>query len=136
MRRHARAGYWSMVLSAVVMAVVGLGILIVPGQVLTMLFGATADAVNRPLLACLGALYLGFAGVNWMARGQMLGGIYGRPICLGNLYHFSVGTLALVFQVLTGEHALASLVLGGAYLFFMLIFIRLTFRMPTVAEHL
>lgn len=43
-----------------------------------------------------GALYLGFAYLNWMARGNAIGGIYSRPIALGNVLHFVVVSASLV----------------------------------------
>jgi hypothetical protein len=43
-----------------------------------------------------GALYLGFAVLNWMARGVLIGGIYSRPLALGNFLHFVVVTVTLV----------------------------------------
>jgi len=43
-----------------------------------------------------GALYLGFAYLNWMARGNAIGGIYSRPIALGNFLHFVVVGASLV----------------------------------------
>jgi hypothetical protein len=42
------------------------------------------------------ALYLGFAMLNWMAKDSLIGGIYNRPVALGNLVHFLVGALALL----------------------------------------
>ena len=35
-----------------------------------------------------GALYLGFAIINWMSRGNLMGGIYSRPLALGNFVYF------------------------------------------------
>lgn len=47
------------------------------------------------LLQITGAMYLGFAILNWMARDVLIGGIYARPVALGNFLHFAVGTLTL-----------------------------------------
>jgi hypothetical protein len=47
-------------------------------------------------LKILSALYLGFGILNWMAKGTLIGGIYNRPIAIGNLMHFGVGAIALV----------------------------------------
>ncbi|MFZ1700527.1 MAG: hypothetical protein WAU71_06880 [Pyrinomonadaceae bacterium] len=44
----------------------------------------------------IGALYLGFAMMNWMAKSLVIGGIYARPLAMGNLVHFLVGALALI----------------------------------------
>ena len=54
-------------------------------------------------LQMVGALYLGFAMLNWMSRGSSLGGIYGRPIVVANMLHFTVASLALV-KTLPGWH--------------------------------
>jgi hypothetical protein len=47
------------------------------------------------LIQILGALYLGFAMLNWTAKEGLIGGIYNRPIAIGNLVHFLVAALAL-----------------------------------------
>lgn len=47
-------------------------------------------------LQLLGALYLGFAIMNWMAKDTRIGGIYNKPIAIGNFMHFAVGSLALI----------------------------------------
>jgi len=144
MRRHARAGYWSMLLSAWVLLIAGVALLAVPSQALLVLADGDQSQVNdllrQPLAALLpqllGAIYFGFGIMNWMTRGQILGGIYGRPVCFGNLLHFAVGTLFLVIQLATGVDSIGVLALTAVYLVFCLVFIRLTFRMPSVAEHL
>lgn len=58
-----------------------------------------------------GALYLGFAMLDWMARGSVLGGIYGRPVVLGNFLHFAIVAIALV-KALTRGHPAPALVVG------------------------
>ncbi|MEX1222790.1 MAG: hypothetical protein WEA82_11855 [Idiomarina sp.] len=140
MRRHARAGYWSMLLTAWLLLLAGLGLLIVPQQALSLIAGFGAAAAQTPLtvvlLQLLGAVYFGFGAMNWMARGQILGGIYGRPICLGNLFHFAAGTILLAINIATGVESLGILITAAVYLLLCLIFIRLTFRMPSIAEHL
>lgn len=47
----------------------------------------------------MNALYLEFGILNWMAKGTLIGGIYNRPIAIGNLTHFVVGAIALVKAV-------------------------------------
>jgi len=44
----------------------------------------------------IGALYLGFAFMNWMARANIIGGIYSKPLAMGNFMHFFVATMALI----------------------------------------
>ncbi|HEV7763367.1 MAG TPA: hypothetical protein VGQ76_00060 [Thermoanaerobaculia bacterium] len=33
--------------------------------------------------------------LNWTAKGSLIGGIYNRPVSIGNLLHFTMGALAL-----------------------------------------
>ena len=55
-----------------------------------------STAVNLLSFQLLSALYLGFGMQNWMARKTIIGGIYNRPIAIGNLMHFAVGAIALI----------------------------------------
>lgn len=82
-----------MVLSAALMAAAGLTLTFLPGEILA---ARAAPAQLAVLLQVCGALYAGFAMLNWTARGQMLGGIYGRPIVVANLLHFVAGGLAIL----------------------------------------
>ena len=70
------------------------------------LLAALKVAVVTPLpviVQILGALYLAFALANWTAKGSLMGGIYARPLALGNFMHFTVGALALLkYQLAAG----------------------------------
>lgn len=50
----------------------------------------------------LGALYFGFAMLNWMAKGLLLGGIYGRPIVVANFSNYTIGAFALIREAFSG----------------------------------
>ncbi len=82
-------------LSAAWMALVGLIATFLPQEVLAH-YGAAPDRHAALFLQLLGAAYLGFAMMNWMAREVLIGGIYSRPLAMGNMVHFVVGGLALV----------------------------------------
>ena len=82
-------------LSAVWMALLGLIASFAPFEVLRH-FGAPPDRHAALFLQLLGAAYLGFAMMNWMAREVLIGGIYSRPLAMGNMVHFLVAGLALV----------------------------------------
>ena len=58
--------------------------------------GVPAAGATPLLVQLAGALYLGFAMMNWMAKAVLIGGIYARPLALGNFTHFLVGALALI----------------------------------------
>jgi hypothetical protein len=48
------------------------------------------------IVQVLGAMYVGFAMLDWMARANLIGGIYSRPVAIGNLVHFVVAGLAII----------------------------------------
>ena len=83
-----------MITSALSLAFAGLALTFMPQE--------TAQALNIPnqhltiaSLQLLGAMYLGFAILNYMTRNTIIGGIYGRPLVLANLVHFVTGYFAL-----------------------------------------
>ena len=83
---HTRA---LMSISAVFLALLGVGTLFAPAEVLAV-HGTAPDNATKLLIQMMGALYLGFAILNWTARGNLIGGIYSRPVALGNLWHFLI----------------------------------------------
>ena len=62
-----------------------------------------------------GAAFVAFAVLNWSARGNMLGGIYGRPIALGNFAHFAIGAITLLKNVSHARDFPALLVVTALY---------------------
>ena len=83
-----------MILSAVMMGAIGTLLEFFPHEVLTSI-QAAADGPVTLFVQITGALYLGFAMTNWMAKAVLIGGIYSRPLAMGNFLHFVVGALAL-----------------------------------------
>lgn len=81
-----------MILSALVMGITGLLLSFFPQEL-----ASHEDLGGTPpvVLQVLGALYFSFAMVNWTAKANLLGGIYSRPISIGNFTHFLIGGLAL-----------------------------------------
>ena len=79
--------------------------------------GATVETPTVLLVQVCGALYLGFAFLNWYLRGFVIGGIYNRPLAIANLVHFAVVAITL----LKAAPALDSLlvwVIAAAYVVF------------------
>lgn len=83
-----------MTASAIVLALLGLGALFAPQELLTYL-GAAPAGFLPPLVQLLAAALLGMALTDWAVKGSKVGGIYNRPIAVGNLMHFLVGALTL-----------------------------------------
>ena len=89
---HSRA---LMIASAVFLAALGFVTSFLPEKVLG-LHGTVPDTPTLLLVQMTGALYLGFAILNWTARGVLIGGIYARPVALGNFLHFVMVSVMLI----------------------------------------
>ncbi len=107
-----------MTLSAVTLAVIGIGLTFFPGEILQYL-GIASSTPLLIILQLLGALYFGFAMLNWMAKGALIGGIYNKPVAVANAAHFLIGGLALVKALINNSGSPFLLwILGGIYLVF------------------
>ena len=84
-----------MTISALFLGALGLSLSFLPNEI-NALLNTTPNTVSTLFLQLLSAVYLGFAMMNWMAKGTLIGGIYNRPIAIGNFMHFMVGTFALI----------------------------------------
>ena len=84
-----------MISAAIYLGVVGFGLTFLP-QEIAKFFEAEASHTFVLALQILGALYLGFGMMNWMAKNSLIGGIYNRPLVFGNLLHFLVSAFALI----------------------------------------
>ena len=84
-----------MVLSSIFMFVSGLAFTFFPQEFLET-FKQPASPILLLILQLIGALYLGFGMLNWMAKNSLMGGIYSRPVAMGNFMHFLIAGLALV----------------------------------------
>ena len=106
-----------MIVSAMVMAALGLTASFVPREILIAI-GSRPEALEVLLVQITGALYLGFAMLNWMARGTLMGGIYGRPVAFGNFMHFMVVALAMLKALTSGPRP--PIVIVGAAMYWVL----------------
>lgn len=119
--------------AALVLGSVGVACLFAPDLVLASIGGDVSPG-SMLLAQVLGTLSLGFAVLDWMWKGNRLGGIYGRPIVLANLLHF-VSTALLMCKALSREPALRALwPLAAVYAAFVVGFFVLVFRDPTVPD--
>lgn len=94
---HTRA---LMMISAVFLGALGVVTSFAPDEVLGV-HGTVPDNATVLLVQMMGALYLGFAILNWSARGVLIGGIYSRPLALGNFLHFVMVAITLIKAALT-----------------------------------
>jgi hypothetical protein len=82
-----------MAVSAVLMGLAGITFSFFPQEFASYFNIAGANIV---LLQLLGALYFSFAILNWTAKANLTGGIYSRPVAMGNLTQFVIGGLVLL----------------------------------------
>ncbi|WP_034059335.1 hypothetical protein [Lacinutrix jangbogonensis] len=117
--------------SAIFLAIIGILLSFLPHEIATHLT-IEPNAITLLFFNIMSALYLGFGIVNWMAKGTLIGGIYNRPIAIGNLMHFGVGTIALikvVSHIQTHSEIIISLTI--MYLIFALLFAYIFRTNPT-----
>jgi hypothetical protein len=89
-----------MAASSLALGLAGLAASFAPAELLRVVGSSTAEPL--PVLAqLLGGAYLAFAVANWTAKDSLIGGIYARPLSLGNCVHFVTGALALAKQQLS-----------------------------------
>ena len=101
--------------------------LFVPDVILSTL-GVSVTEQSSVLVQLMGALYFAFALMNWTAKDSAIGGIYARPVSLGNFGHFFAGALLLIRYQLSNEIKVFTLLVLAVYIVFALLFYWLVFR--------
>ena len=84
-----------MIISAIFLAVNGFGFTFFPNEIAGLLINDD-NYIFILILQILGALYLGFSILNWMSKASLIGGIYNKPILIGNLLHFFTASMTLI----------------------------------------
>lgn len=84
-----------MISSSIILGILGTILTFLPDEVISEI-RITSNLISTFSFQLLGALYLGFALLNWMSKESLIGGIYNKPIVVGNFMHFGVGALALI----------------------------------------
>ena len=100
-----------MSVSAAFLALLGVLTSFFPYRVLAQ-HGTEPDGPTVLLVEMMGAIYLGYALTNWMARGVLMGGIYARPLALGNFLHFAMVTVMLTREAI--DHKVLPLAVSAA----------------------
>ena len=103
----------TMTISAVFLGVLGLITIFFPQEILRY-FNVPSSELTLLNIQLLGALYFGNAMLNWMSKGSLLGGIYGRPILIGNFTHFFIGAATLI-KMVSGDISVVLLILSIFY---------------------
>ena len=111
-----------MTASAIVLAIAGLLFTFMPAEILHYFNGETSKPFQL-LIQISGALYFGFAMLNWMTRTGVIGGIYNKPMVAANFAHFFIAALALI-KAMVADPGLPPLlwVATSVYTFFAICF--------------
>jgi hypothetical protein len=120
--------------SALFLAIIGILLAFLPNEIVGYL-NVESNIITLLFLKILSALYLGFGILNWMAKGTIIGGIYNKPIAIGNLMHFGVGAIALVKIVSNIQtHSEIIISLTVVYVIFAILFAYVFRTNPTKTE--
>jgi hypothetical protein len=112
--------------SSLILAIAGICALFMPDVLLSMQ-GVVVTEAASVLVQLMGALYFGFAIMNWTAKDSAIGGIYARPVSLANFSHFFSGALLLAKNLFVGFSPLM-LIVTLVYIVFAAWFYWLVFR--------
>lgn len=83
-----------MIASSVFLGLIGLLCVFAPHEIL-LYCRLEESEIFELIIQILAALYLGFALLNWTAKANLIGGIYSKPVSLGNFLHFLIGGITL-----------------------------------------
>ena len=107
---------------AIAQAISGAALLFAGSEITEAILGTSAP---EPVSSLLGAAFLGFAAMNWIARHNILGGIYGRSVVAANQTHVVVGSFVLARRLLDGSPSAALVIVASGYLVAAIFFTRL-----------
>lgn len=105
-----------MTVTAILFAAIGITLTFAPDYVMTLM-GIAPNKGIELILQLLGGAYYGFAMLNWMAKGAIIGGIYNKPIAIANFVQFLIAGMALT-RASFSNNGLPKIVgvLGGFYI--------------------
>ncbi len=120
--------------SAILLGILGVLLSFLPDEILIFLDNENSQFPSF-FLQISGALYLGFAMMNWMAKGAHIGGIYNRPIAIGNFMHFGIGALTLLKVVSKiDQHPIVFIILTMIYCVLAIVFAFIFFNHPSTIK--
>lgn len=123
-----------MTASAFIMGALSIIATFLPNELLQSL-GQTSTATLTLIMQIMGALYFGFAIMNWMAKTVLIGGIYARPLAMGNFSHFLIVALALIKFIINHSVSPYLWIIAIVYVIFSIMFAYVLFTSPIkVAE--
>lgn len=116
-----------MITSGFLNGILGIVLTFMPQEIGGWLGMASQTGAEVLVLQLLGGTLFGFGMINYMGRNAILGGIYGKPIILGNMvFHFIVA-LELARYMFENDRFGFLLAGGILYAFLAAAFIRMNF---------
>lgn len=107
-----------MTTSATFLGVLGIILSFLPHETMDY-FAMGTEKFTVQFLKLLGSFYLAFAMLNWMAKGNLMGGIYSKPVAVGNFMHFAISAISLVKMAFRSEtHFAVILIVTILYVIF------------------
>lgn len=124
-----------MTTSSLFLGIIGAMLSFLPNEIADYL-SVQPNSITMLFFMLMSSLYLGFGILNWTAKGTLIGGIYNRPIAIGNLMHFGVGAIAL-FKVASSiqSHSEIVISLAVAYGIFTILFFYIFRKNPTKTKN-
>lgn len=125
-----KGSYYLLSFSAGYNALLGLLTSFLPEEILIAL-NVPANPISIVLIQILGAFFIGFAMINYLAKSSPIGGIYNKAILMGNIAYHCIATIVFIKFVLSDNlYAEVVIVLTAMYLILGAGFLRLNFVMP------
>ncbi len=118
-----------MMASAILMGVVGVAFTFLPEEI-AHYAGLTATNFSSLFFQILGALYFAFALLNWMAKANLIGGIYSKPVAMGNFAHFFIAGIAITKSAFAHQTVIALWIGAIIYVIFAILFAIVAFGNP------
>ena len=118
-----------MLSSALFMTALGLITTFAPQELLTST-GNGSQMIILLVVQAAGGLYLGFAFLNWMAKDNLIGGVYSRPVAMGNMLHFFIVAMALLRVAISNQRTHALILAAILYAAFAVWFGLVVFTNP------
>jgi len=115
--------------SAIFLGICGISFSFLPQEILHTVISKSEPALALPL-QITGSLFIALTIINWMSRANLMGGIYNRPLALGNALHFGVGAITLIKFVIQNTPTLSLIIITVLYTMFAIAFFKVIFTTP------
>jgi len=121
---------WIMHLSAFVNGITGIVISFFPRETGKLINTSSQSGTDLLLIKLIGATLFGYGVMNFLARNSVIGGIYGKPMVIGNMiFHLIVGGQLLKF-IAGGSAAIPLIPAAVIYTLLAAGFLRMNFTSP------